>query len=69
MTSHVTVILYPLLNYWSEIPESKSVNATEEVDVKKDTMMIKCREITKRLMILDINIITMIECCQEIKAS
>ena len=30
-----------------------------------DTVMIECRKITKRLMIHDINIIVMIECCQE----
>ena len=36
---------------------------------KKDTVTIECREITKRLMIHDINIIAMIECCQEIKAN
>ena len=37
---------------------------------KKDTVtvMIECQEITKRMMIHDINVIAMIKCCQEIKA-
>ena len=56
MKSDVTVILYPPLNYSREFPPSQKERYCDEIE---------CQEITKTLMIHDINIIAMIECCQE----
>ena len=60
--------IYPPLNYWNEIPESKLVNATEGGCQKERYCDDWILRNNKRLMIHDINIIVMIESCQEMKA-
>ena len=65
MTNHVTVVLYTPLNSRVKFRQLK-ISKYNRRWISK-SMMIEYRKITKKLMIHNINIIAMIECCQEIR--